>query len=122
MKKHCLLALGVAHRFGWCLSLNFCFAPEADIGQRLPDHLVGAREQRRWYDQVERVRRAGGIERHFYGRISTADFQDRLSSARWQRDFILDLVDGPRYDRGRLLRRRLLSNEVASWRTSSTSF
>jgi hypothetical protein len=30
----------------------------------------------------------------FYGRVSTADFQERDSSRRWQRDVADDLVDG----------------------------
>jgi site-specific DNA recombinase len=36
----------------------------------------------------------GGLRFAFYGRISTEDYQDRLSSARWQRDFAEDLVGG----------------------------
>ncbi|MGW5581855.1 recombinase family protein [Micromonospora chokoriensis] len=35
-----------------------------------------------------------GIRFTFYGRMSTREFQDRLSSARWQRDFAEDVIDG----------------------------
>ena len=35
-----------------------------------------------------------GIRFAFYGRMSTREFQDRLSSARWQRDFAGDVIDG----------------------------
>ncbi|MFG3691228.1 hypothetical protein [Micromonospora sp. NPDC047740] len=35
-----------------------------------------------------------GIRFAFHGRMSTKEFQDRLSSTRWQRDFAEDLVDG----------------------------
>ncbi|MGJ3561649.1 hypothetical protein ACR6C2_38820 [Streptomyces sp. INA 01156] len=35
-----------------------------------------------------------GIRFAFYGRMSTREFQDRLSSARWQRDFAEDVIDG----------------------------
>ncbi|MEV4847410.1 recombinase family protein [Micromonospora matsumotoense] len=37
---------------------------------------------------------AVGIRFAFYGRMSTRDFQDRLSSARWQRDFADEVIDG----------------------------
>ena len=73
------------------------YAPEVDG----PD-LLG------WWirqaDQPTRARRrptqpAGGLRFGFYGRISTEDFQDRLSSARWQRDFPDEVVVG----RGRIV-------------------
>ncbi|RQX06387.1 hypothetical protein DLJ59_05110 [Micromonospora inaquosa] len=35
-----------------------------------------------------------GIPFAFYGRMSTREFQDRLSSARWQPDFAEDVIDG----------------------------
>ncbi|MCT2277883.1 MULTISPECIES: recombinase family protein [Micromonospora] len=35
-----------------------------------------------------------GIRFAFYGRMSTREFQDQLSSARWQRDFAEDVIDG----------------------------
>jgi hypothetical protein len=35
-----------------------------------------------------------GLRFAFYGRMSTKEFQDRLSSARWQLDFAEELVDG----------------------------
>jgi hypothetical protein len=35
-----------------------------------------------------------GLRFAFYGRMSTKEFQDRLSSARWQRDFAEDVIDG----------------------------
>ncbi|MFK3978754.1 recombinase family protein [Micromonospora sp. NPDC050397] len=35
-----------------------------------------------------------GIRFAFYGRMSTREFQDRLSSARWQRDFAEEVIDG----------------------------
>jgi len=37
---------------------------------------------------------AGVLRFAFYGRDSTEDFQDRLSSSRWQRDFAEDLIAG----------------------------
>jgi DNA invertase Pin-like site-specific DNA recombinase len=36
----------------------------------------------------------GGLRFAFYGRVSTADFQERVSSRRWQRDAAEDLVAG----------------------------
>lgn len=50
--------------------------------------------------RIPRQRTAsGGLLRFaFYGRDSTEDFQDRLSSSRWQRDFAEDLIA----DRGRI--------------------
>ena len=49
--------------------------------------------------QVKRSRRrrpdqSGTLRFAFYGRVSTADFQERDSSQRWQRDVAEDLVDG----------------------------
>lgn len=45
-----------------------------------------------------RARRTGigqpGLRFAFYGRVSTEDFQDRVSSARWQRTFAEDLIAG----------------------------
>jgi DNA invertase Pin-like site-specific DNA recombinase len=38
--------------------------------------------------------RSAGLRFAFYGRMSTKEFQDRLSSAAWQRDFAEDLIDG----------------------------
>jgi site-specific DNA recombinase len=35
-----------------------------------------------------------GIRFAFYGRMSTKEFQDRLSSARWQRNFAEELING----------------------------
>ncbi|WP_344620258.1 recombinase family protein [Dactylosporangium salmoneum] len=46
------------------------------------------RSRRRRPDELGLVRFA------FYGRVSTADFQERDSSRRWQRDVADDLVDG----------------------------
>jgi hypothetical protein len=44
-----------------CDRWNVRFGPEADIlrrnGNALFDHLVGAREQRRWYHQAKRLSR-----------------------------------------------------------------
>ncbi|GAB4052347.1 recombinase family protein [Catellatospora paridis] len=37
---------------------------------------------------------AGELRFVFYGRISTTGFQDWISSARWQRDFAADLIEG----------------------------
>ena len=54
------------------------------VGQSRP---VG-RSRRRRPDELGVLRFA------FYGRVSTADFQDRDSSQRWQRDVAEDLVDG----------------------------
>jgi site-specific DNA recombinase len=48
----------------------------------------GGRSRRRVPDAV------GGLWFAFYGRVSTADFQERDSSRRWQRDVAEDLVDG----------------------------
>lgn len=36
----------------------------------------------------------GGLRFAFYGRVSTADFQEPDSSRRWQRDVAQDLIDG----------------------------
>ena len=36
----------------------------------------------------------GGLRFAFYGRISTADFQDRASSRQWQRDSATELITG----------------------------
>ncbi|MEV8516615.1 recombinase family protein [Dactylosporangium sp. NPDC051484] len=36
----------------------------------------------------------GGLRFAFYGRVSTADFQEPVSSRRWQRDVAEDLTDG----------------------------
>ncbi|GLL03773.1 putative recombinase [Dactylosporangium matsuzakiense] len=41
----------------------------------------------------------GGLRFAFYGRVSTADFQERDSSRRWQRDVAEDLIG----DRGRVV-------------------
>jgi hypothetical protein len=38
--------------------------------------------------------RSEGLRFAFYGRVSTASFQDRDSSRRWQRDVAEDLVAG----------------------------
>jgi site-specific DNA recombinase len=73
------------------------YAPEVDG----PD-LLGW-----WIRQTDRpmrarrrpVQPAGGLRFAFYGRISTEDFQDRLSSARWQRDFACEVIAG----RGRIV-------------------
>ncbi|MER7006402.1 recombinase family protein [Dactylosporangium sp. NPDC000555] len=48
----------------------------------------GKRSRRRRPDE------AGVLRFAFYGRVSTADFQERHSSRRWQRDVAEDLVDG----------------------------
>lgn len=40
------------------------------------------------------ARTAGGLRFAFYGRMSTIDFQDRMSSCRWQRNYAEDLVNG----------------------------
>jgi len=42
---------------------------------------------------------ASGLRFAFYGRISTADFQDEWSSRVWQRDYAADVVAG----RGRIV-------------------
>jgi hypothetical protein len=60
-----------------------------------------------WIRQTDRptrarrrpARPAAGLRFAFYGRISTEDFQDRLSSARWQRDFAEEVIAG----RGRIV-------------------
>jgi site-specific DNA recombinase len=49
---------------------------------------VGRRSRRRRPDELGLLRFA------FYGRVSTADFQERDSSRRWQRDVADDLIDG----------------------------
>jgi site-specific DNA recombinase len=38
--------------------------------------------------------KAGDLRFAFYGRVSTADFQERESSRQWQRDVVDDLVAG----------------------------
>jgi DNA invertase Pin-like site-specific DNA recombinase len=62
-----------------------------------PDLLAG------WIDRKHRRATAtrpgaatdrGGLRFAFYGRVSTEDFQDRASSARWQRNFAEDLIAG----------------------------
>ena len=53
-------------------------------------------------DARRRTRRSqpeSGLRFAFYGRISTQDLQDRLSSSRWQRDVAQDLIAG----RGRIV-------------------
>lgn len=42
----------------------------------------------------QRTTSAGLLRFAFYGRDSTEDFQDRLSSSQWQRDFAEDLIAG----------------------------
>ncbi|MEV0271513.1 recombinase family protein [Hamadaea sp. NPDC050747] len=42
----------------------------------------------------QRTTASGLLGFAFYGRDSTEDFQDRLSSSRWQRDFAQELIDG----------------------------
>jgi hypothetical protein len=37
---------------------------------------------------------ASGLRFAFYGRMSTLDFQDQVSSCRWQRDCAAELVAG----------------------------
>lgn len=62
-----------------------------------PDLLAG------WIDRTHRRATAtrpdaatdrGGLRFAFYGRVSTEDFQDCTSSARWQRNFAEDLIAG----------------------------
>ncbi|WP_425455284.1 recombinase family protein [Allorhizocola rhizosphaerae] len=44
--------------------------------------------------QRKRGARGGGLRFAFYGRMSTEDYQDRVSSLRWQLDFARELVGG----------------------------
>ncbi|MEV6524551.1 recombinase family protein [Longispora sp. NPDC051575] len=55
---------------------------------RQPNRRGRLRTRRRPVDNLEGFRFA------FYGRISTKDWQDLRSSARWQRDFAEELIDG----------------------------
>ena len=50
-------------------------------------------------DQTQRVRHYGrvveaGLRFAFYGRVSTEEYQDPVSSRRWQFDFAAELVTG----------------------------
>jgi hypothetical protein len=50
-----------------------------------------------------------GLRFAFYGRVSTEDYQDPVTSRRWQLEVATSCVAGP--DRGRVLRHRLLPRD-----------
>lgn len=66
-----------------------CYGEDHDLGL---DAWVGRRRGggTRWPDPVDRV----GLRFAFYGRMSTADFQDRFSSCSWQREVAESVIAG----------------------------
>jgi DNA invertase Pin-like site-specific DNA recombinase len=70
----------------------------ADGPDLLGSWIDRTRRQRDLHNQIIGIKCAGdslcGLRFAFYGRMSTEDFQDKLSSARWQRDFAEELTTG----------------------------